>query len=153
MKDDTVVAYVQQIHEATKLLKHFSITRILRSENREVDALSKLASSSEDGKPKHIQWETLTERSIDPHEVLWLDKSSTWMDPIRMYLADGKLPPNSKEVNHVKRRENWLILYDGIIYKWSFTRLLPRCVNPTIGKKILEELHEGVRSSISGTAP
>jgi len=46
-----------------------------------IDALSKLASSSDDGKPKNIQWEALIERSIDPHEVLWLDRSSTWMDP------------------------------------------------------------------------
>jgi len=65
--------YVRRVREATKLLKHFSITHILRSENQQADALSKLATSSDDGKPKNIQWETLTKRSINLHEVLWLD--------------------------------------------------------------------------------
>ena len=55
-----MAAYVQW-SKATKLLKHFSITRILRSENWQVDALSKLASSFEDGKSKDTQQETLTE--------------------------------------------------------------------------------------------
>ena len=77
VKDEVMVAYVRRVREATKLLKHFSIALIPRSENRQADALSKLASSSDDGKPKNIQWETLTEMSIDLHEVLWLDRSQT----------------------------------------------------------------------------
>jgi len=78
-----MVAYFRWVRETTKLLKHFLIIHISQSKNGQPDALSKLSSSYEDEKPKHIQWETLTRRSIDPHEVLWLDRSSTWMDPIR----------------------------------------------------------------------
>ena len=72
-----MAVYVQRVREATKLLKSFEILHISRSENRQVDALSKLASFSEDGKPNNIKWETLIERSIDPHEVRWLGRSST----------------------------------------------------------------------------
>jgi len=54
-KDDTMAAYVRRVREATKLLKHFAITHIPRSENQQADALFKLASSSDDGKPKIIQ--------------------------------------------------------------------------------------------------
>jgi len=86
------------------------ITHIPRLENRQANALSKLEISSEDGKPKNIQWKTLIERSIDPHEVLWLDRSSTWMDPNRMYLADGTLPTHLKQVDRVRRWSNWFIL-------------------------------------------
>ena len=68
-------------------------------ENRQADALSKLASLSDDGKPKNIQWETLTKKSIDPHEVLWSDRSFTWMEPIHAYLTDGTLPADSKEAD------------------------------------------------------
>jgi len=70
VKDDNMAAYVRRVGGTTKLLKHFSITHIPQLENRQADALSKLASSSEDGRPKHIQWETLTGRSTNPHEVL-----------------------------------------------------------------------------------
>ena len=72
-----MAAYVRWAREATRLLKHFAIAHIPRSENRQADALSKLTSSSEDGEPKNIQWETLIARSIKLHEVLWLDRSST----------------------------------------------------------------------------
>ena len=91
-----MAAYVRRVREATKLLKHFTIMHIPHLENRQANALSKLASSSDDGKPKNIQWETLTERRINAHEVLWLDKSSTWMDPIRAYLTDGTLLGSQK---------------------------------------------------------
>jgi len=50
--DDTMASYVRQERDATMLLKHFSTTHIPRSENQQADGLSKLANSSEDGKPK-----------------------------------------------------------------------------------------------------
>jgi len=99
-----MAAYIPRVREATKLLKHFSIAHIPRLENRQADALSKLVRSSDDGKPKNIQCETETERSINLHEVLWLDRSPTWMEPIRAYLTDGTLPSNPKEVDKVKKR-------------------------------------------------
>ena len=108
--------------------------------------MPKLASSSEDGKPKRIQWEILTERSIDPHKILWLDKSSTSMDPLCAYLADGTLPSDSKEANRIKRQANWFILYDRILHKRSYARPLLRYITPEVGKKILDELHEGMCS-------
>ena len=92
IKDETVAAYVRWVFEVMKLLKHFSITDIPRSENRQADALSKLANSFEDGKSKRIQWETLKERSIDPHEIFWLGRSSTWVDSILAYLATACYP-------------------------------------------------------------
>jgi len=39
------------------------------------------------------------------------------MDTIRAYLADGTLPPDSKEVGCIKRRANWFILYGRILYR------------------------------------
>jgi len=145
-----MATYVRPVWEATKLLKHFVITYVPRSDNRQADALSKLASSSDDGKPKNIQWETLTERSIDLLEVLWLDRSSTWMDPIRTYLVDGILLVDLKEADRVKQRSNWCILYEGILYKRSFASPLLRCMTLEEGKKILEELHEGVCNTHTG---
>jgi len=93
------------------------------------------------------------ERSIDPHEVLWLDRRSAWMNPIHAYLTDGTLPADPKEADHVRQRSNWLILYEGKLYKRSFSRPLLRCATPEMGKKILEELYEGIcNSHIGGRA-
>jgi len=49
-----MAAYVRQVREATKLLKHFAIMHIPRLENQQADALSKLMSSFDDGKRKNI---------------------------------------------------------------------------------------------------
>ena len=103
------------------MLRHFTITHIPRSENWQADAMSKLASSFDDGRLKNVQWDTLTKRSVDLHEVIWLDRSPTWMEPIRAYLADGTLPTDSREAEKIKRRSNWFVLYEGILYKRSFT--------------------------------
>ena len=54
-----MAAYVWRVRQAAKLLKHFAITHIPRSENQQADALSKLGNSSDDGRPKNIQWDTL----------------------------------------------------------------------------------------------
>jgi len=37
-------------------------------------------------------------------EVLWLDRGSTWMDPIPAYLTDDTLYADSKEANQMKKR-------------------------------------------------
>ena len=139
--------YVQRVREATKLLQHFVITHIPQSENRQADAVSKLASLFDDGKSKNIQWETLTERSINPHEVLSLERSSTWMDPIRVYLTDDTLHADSKEADRVKWRSNWFILYEGILYKKSFVGTPLRGITLEDGKRILEDLPKGIYSA------
>ena len=149
-KDNTMSAYVRRLREATKLLKHFALTHIPRSNNQQADALSKLESSSNDRKSKNIQWETLTERSIDPYEVLWLDRSLTSIDPICAYLPDSTHPADPKEADGVKKRSNWFIPYEGILYNKSFARPLPHCVTPEEGRKILEELHNGICSTHAG---
>ena len=82
--------------------------------------------------------------------MLWLDRSPTWMEPTRAYLADGTLPSDPKEANKVKKRSNWFILYEGIIYKRSCAQALLWCVTLVEEKRILEELHEGIRSTHAG---
>jgi len=88
--------------------------------------------------------DTLTERSIGLHEMLWLDRSSTWIDPICAYLTDGTILADPKEADKVKKQSNWFILYKGTLYKRSFARPLLCCMTPKEGKKILEELHERI---------
>jgi len=75
----------------------------------------------------------LTERGINPYEILWLDRSSTWMDSIRVYLVKDTLPRDSMEAGRVKRWANWFILYDEILYKGSCTLPLLHCVILEVG--------------------
>jgi len=72
--------------------------------------------------------------SINPQEVLWLDRNTTWMDPIHAYLTNGTLLSDPKEADKVKKRSNWFILYKGILYKRSFALPLLCCVTLEDGK-------------------
>lgn len=65
----------------------------------------------------------LTKRSMEPQEVMWLNQSSTLMDPIAAYLAYGTPLSNAKEAKCIKKRVEWFILNNGILYKQSCTRL------------------------------
>jgi len=66
------------------------------------------------------------------------------------YLTDGTLPLDPKEADRMKKRSNWFILYEGILYKRSFAWPLLRCITLDDRKKILEELYEDVCSAHAG---
>jgi len=50
----------------------------------------------------------------------------------------------------VKKMSNWFTLYEGILYKRIFARPLVRCVTLEEGRRVLEELHEGICSTHAG---
>ena len=97
-----------------------------------------MASSSIDGKPNDIQWETLFEKSIQNQEVLWVDRGSSWMDPIKAYLGDATLPFDEVDVKQVRKRAKWFILYNDILYRCLYARPLLRCVILKEGQKMPE---------------
>jgi len=72
--------------------------------------------------------------------VVWVDRSSTWMDPLVSYLRDGTLPSDPKEANRIERKPQWFMLYEGVLYKKAFAQPLLRCTTPDEGRKILEEI-------------
>ena len=87
--DAAVMAYLTKVKEWSLSFKKFEIEHVPRSENRQADALSKLASSSPDGHLKSIQWEILHQLISTPEVVAWVDRSKTWMNPLEYYLYDG----------------------------------------------------------------
>ena len=76
-RDAVMAAYLSKVKERAKCFKKFEIKNVPRSENQQVDALSKLASSSPDGHPKNIRWEILHQPTVAPEAVAWVDKSET----------------------------------------------------------------------------
>ena len=89
------------------------------------------------------------ERSIEPYEVMWVDYSSTWMEPRDDLPPNGTFPFDVKGAEHIKKAE-WLILHNGILYKRSYACPLLRCVTPEVGQKIVEEIHEDAYSGHIG---
>ncbi|XP_056695476.1 uncharacterized protein [Spinacia oleracea] len=58
-KEPTMVKYMQAVHQEVEPLKSFEVRQVPRSENNQVDALSKLASSASCDTPRHVFWESI----------------------------------------------------------------------------------------------
>ncbi|XP_056690068.1 uncharacterized protein [Spinacia oleracea] len=93
-RDPNMIKYMQAVHQEIEHLKSFEAKQIPRTENKQADALLKLASSASCDTPRHKFWEMKDKRSIEQElcapMVAILDRSSTWMDPIIAYKVDGK---------------------------------------------------------------
>ncbi|GJX39228.1 reverse transcriptase domain-containing protein [Tanacetum coccineum] len=92
-KEADMIRYLEKVRALTGSFKAFSIKQIPRSENKKVDALSKIASTSFAHLSKQVLVEELKEKSINEVEILAVveEEGDTWMTPLFKYLAEGTL--------------------------------------------------------------
>ncbi|XP_076920860.1 uncharacterized protein LOC143582114 [Bidens hawaiensis] len=130
-KDDKMASY---------LVKH-----IKRSENKQADALSKLASVGFEHLAKDVCIKVLTTPSVMNIEVLVCSEAEkSWITPITNYLARGILPENKAEAWKIRHKAlNYTIQCD-ILYRRSYLGPLLRCVDPQDADYLLREIHEGI---------
>ncbi|CAL2256614.1 unnamed protein product [Prunus armeniaca] len=85
----------------------YEIIQIPRLKNTKADALARLASSFDIDLGRSILVEFLEKSSIEEDcvEVFPISFESTWMDPIRDYLAHGVLPEDKAEARRVRCQE------------------------------------------------
>jgi len=82
-----MMAYLAKVKEHSKSFTTFEIKHVPRSENRQADALLKLASSSPYGHPKSIHWEILHQPTMVPEVVAWVDKITSKEEDVGTSLA------------------------------------------------------------------
>ena len=72
------------------------------------------------------------------------------MDPILDYLTIGALPEDKSAARRITRQAPHYVLYDGMLYKRSFTLPLLKCLPPSKVDYALREVHEGIYSNHLG---
>ena len=92
-----------------ELLKKFiqvQVKHVPRAENSRADALSKLATASQEDLGRLIPVEHLPEPSvnIDNREVSPVMSEPSWMDPIWDYLVEGTLLSDLNEASKLRAR-------------------------------------------------
>lgn len=95
-------AYFAHVKKLMKTFYEVTVRKLPRSENQQVDASTKLASSTDHSDARSILWETLHHPSIQKKNVISIDRLDSWMGPIVEYLADGKLFEDEKEAESLK---------------------------------------------------
>ncbi|XP_075655204.1 uncharacterized protein LOC142625429 [Castanea sativa] len=133
----------------------FKGLQIPKSKITHADSLATLAISSEQGLP----WVILVEDSYKPVEAKkekiqthQIRVGPSWMDFIVLFLKEGTLPKEKGEANKVRRKAlRFWLSEDQKLYKHSFSRPYLLCVHPEAVEPLLEELHEGICGSHTGS--
>ncbi|GJY67002.1 reverse transcriptase domain-containing protein [Tanacetum coccineum] len=151
-KEPGMIKYLEKVKNLTSTFKEFSIKKVPRGENKKVDALSKMASTSFAYLRKQILVEELEEKPINEKEVLAVveEEGSTWMTPIYEYLTEEILLEEKWKARAIRRKACRYAVANGILYKKSFLRPWLRCVRLLQANYVLREIHEGSCSIHAG---
>ncbi|GKA35813.1 reverse transcriptase domain-containing protein [Tanacetum coccineum] len=103
-KEPGMIQYLEKVKVFSSNFKKFSIKQVPRSENKKVDALSKIASTRFAHLTKQVLVEELKEKSINEAEVLEVieEEGDTWMTPIYNYLTEETLPAEKEKARVVR---------------------------------------------------
>ncbi|KAL0445373.1 UNVERIFIED_CONTAM: putative protein K02A2.6 [Sesamum latifolium] len=119
-------------------------------EAKEENSLSKLASSLEDCRTRHITIHYLPEART-PLAVQPITMGEDWRTPIIKLIEEGLLPKNRWEAVRLKTQATRFIIQEHILYKKSYTHPLLRCLSTEEGIHILQEIHSGCCGAHVGT--
>ncbi|GFZ01679.1 hypothetical protein Acr_15g0002880 [Actinidia rufa] len=132
-------------------IKEFKIHQIPREDNKKADALANLASIFEFISDRCIPLEFLAIPSIRiANQVLQAQESPTWMDEIIAYLQNGILPKEKLQARRLQYRSAKFCIFNGKLYKRSFSGPLLKCLRPEEAEYVLKEIHEGICGNHSG---
>ncbi|KAL0446344.1 UNVERIFIED_CONTAM: hypothetical protein Slati_1762300 [Sesamum latifolium] len=119
-------------------------------ENAKADCLSKLASSLEDCRTRHITIHYLP-KARTPLAVQPITRGEDWRTPIINWIEEGLLSENRWEAARLKTRATRFIMQEHILYKKFYTHPLLRCLSTEEGIHILQEIHSGCCGAHAGT--
>lgn len=144
-KEDSMIQYLAKAQALTQSFRTFSIKQIPRSQNKQADALSKIASTSFTHLTKQVLVEVLKEKSIKEKEVMPVieEDGETWVTPLLEYLQDGVLPTNQKKARKLKIKARQYAVIEGTLFKKSYLEPWLRCVGPSQANYVIREIHEG----------
>ena len=107
--------------------------------------LARMAAIADPKLPKSVPLEVRTSPSIgEKVEVMRVNTERSWMDSILLYICDGILPEDRKQVRKLKCRAARYTLLDGVLYRRGFTLPLLRCLDDEEENYMLREIHEGI---------
>ncbi|XP_050214387.1 uncharacterized protein LOC126665596 [Mercurialis annua] len=136
--------------------RSWSLQQIPRAMNGRSDELAKWAATknydSMRNIPHEIKRQPSFQEEIEEGEVLMVEGEETWMTPLTAYLANGILPEDKKEAKRIIVLSSKFGIYNGQLYKRSFTHPWLRCVNKEEGEYIMKELHEGTCGAHDGAS-
>lgn len=78
------------------------------------------------------------------------EEEPTWMDPIRAFLEEDKLPNDRIKARRLKLRALWYVFLNDVLYKRGLSLPYLRCLSPIESKLAMREIHEKVQKPLGG---
>ncbi|XP_071739012.1 uncharacterized protein [Rutidosis leptorrhynchoides] len=144
--------YLKLLQELAVRFEHFELAQVPRSQNKKVDALSKLAALTFSHFQKQVRVEELPNKSIDNDLMVAsvLQERPIWMEPILQYIHNSVLPNDNREARLVRERAPMYIIQNDILYRKSYCGPIMWCVGPIKAEMIIDEVHNGFYALHSG---
>ncbi|GKC70774.1 reverse transcriptase domain-containing protein [Tanacetum coccineum] len=121
-KEEAMQLYMSKAKDLAARFRSFSITQVPRNQNKQADALSKMAFVSFSHLTKEVLVEILPCKSIKGIEVMEIveEEGDTWMTPIKEYLEKGTLPEEMGKARRLRTRARQYMMLEGTLYRKSF---------------------------------
>ncbi|KAL2454264.1 Uncharacterized protein Adt_48237 [Abeliophyllum distichum] len=104
-----MASYLKLVRDLIPCFDKFELIQVPRVDNANADALSKLVSSKDTKLLKIIPIEHLVRPFIEAVvEVMWVEKTSTLMDPILAFLKDQSVPANREGAKKIEEESSTL---------------------------------------------
>ena len=96
-----MIRYLIKVSELLKKFVWVQVRHVPRTKNSRADALSKLATTSQEDLDRRVPVEHLMEPSVNVNsdEILPVMIAPSWMDPIWDYLLNGTLPGDPRHLS------------------------------------------------------
>ncbi|XP_057981194.1 uncharacterized protein LOC131166629 [Malania oleifera] len=146
-RDQRMKKYLSKAREYIEAFIQFDIDLVPRAENKNADALAKLASTTGSKWKDTIYLERIGKPSYEEdriNSVVSEFSKDDWRASLFLYLQDGSLPEDNKEAQKVRRKAARYMLMGQELYRRSLTLPYLRCLSKDEGEYILREIHEGV---------
>ena len=153
-KEVHIKKYLAETQVLLKNFKHVEVVQVPRSKNKEADALSKLASVVFTHLAKEVLVEVQPQRSIETEtiQVLAIQESGqSWMTPWIKYLEEGRLPEDLNQARKIRINAPMYTILENTLYRRGFFTPWLKCVEATVRKQIIEEMHAGMCGAHTGS--
>ncbi len=85
-----------------------------------------------------------TPSTEEPELTLCIETEPSWMDELISYLQDEAFPDDELEARRIRRLASRYVLYEGKLYRRSFTSPLLKCLRPSEADYAMREVHEEI---------
>nr|GEV88826.1 reverse transcriptase domain-containing protein [Tanacetum cinerariifolium] len=142
-KESSMIKYLEKVKNLASTFKGFFRKQIPRGENKKVDSLSKITSTSFAHLSKQVLVEELREKATYEKEILAVveEEGHTWMTLVYEYLTEGILPKDKKKARVVcPGKVKILIVAMDYFIKWIEARPVETITGAQVKKFVWDNI-------------